>query len=46
MRRLLAALLLIATPVLGEPLEELKLLAEHPVDGIPAGNLSGLAWCG
>ena len=27
-------------------LEQLKLLAEHPVDGVPRGNLSGLAWCG
>jgi len=45
MRGLLAALLLLALPALGEPLEELKLLAEHPVDGIPAGNLSALAWC-
>jgi hypothetical protein len=48
MRRLAVALLLVATPVLAEPqvLEELKLLSEHPVDGIAAGNLSGLAWCG
>ncbi|HLT03541.1 MAG TPA: DNA topoisomerase IV, partial [Pseudomonas sp.] len=42
---LLAALLLAATaPALG--LEQLRLLAEHPVDGVPRGNLSGLAWCG
>ncbi|MEX6501474.1 esterase-like activity of phytase family protein [Pseudomonas sp. 25A3E] len=26
-------------------LEELQLLEERPVEGIPAGNLSGLAWC-
>lgn len=28
------------------PLEELKLSSEHPVSGMPNGNLSGLAWCG
>jgi hypothetical protein len=28
------------------PFEELKLLSEHAVDGMPTGNLSGLAWCG
>lgn len=28
-----------------EPVE-LTLVTEHPVDGIAAGNLSGLAWCG
>lgn len=27
-------------------LEQLQLLAEHPVAGIAGGNLSGLAWCG
>ena len=27
------------------PPVELKLLAEHPVDGMPSGNLSGLAHC-
>ncbi|TWE01528.1 phytase-like protein with esterase activity [Pseudomonas sp. AG1028] len=49
MRRLVGALLLAAmTPVLADmpPLEELKLVSEHPVDGMDAGNLSGLAWCG
>lgn len=49
MRRLAGALLLAAmTPVLADmpPLEELKLVSEHPVDGMDAGNLSGLAWCG
>ncbi|WP_423228016.1 esterase-like activity of phytase family protein [Phytopseudomonas dryadis] len=49
MRRLLGALLLaVATPLLAEtpPLEELRLGSEHPVDGMAAGNLSGLAWCG
>lgn len=25
---------------------ELALLAEHPIDGLVGGNLSGLAWCG
>jgi hypothetical protein len=28
------------------PYSELKLVAEHPVDGMPNGNLSGLARCG
>lgn len=48
MRRLAAALLLVAAPVLAETpaLEELTLLSEHPIEGIAAGNLSGLAWCG
>lgn len=46
MRHLLVALLLSATPLLAHALEELKLLAEQPVDGMPQGNLSGLAWCG
>ncbi|MFB4371868.1 MULTISPECIES: esterase-like activity of phytase family protein [unclassified Pseudomonas] len=49
MRRLVGALLLAAmTPALADmpPLEELKLVSEHPVDGMDAGNLSGLAWCG
>lgn len=26
--------------------QELALVGEHPVEGIEAGNLSGLAWCG
>ncbi|MGH8436128.1 MAG: DNA topoisomerase IV, partial [Pseudomonas sp.] len=52
MRTLFAALLLIATPALAQPpeelqqFEELQLLAEQPVEGMPGGNLSGLAWCG
>lgn len=48
MRRLAAALLLVAAPVLAETqaLEELTLVSEHPIEGIAAGNLSGLAWCG
>jgi hypothetical protein len=47
MRRLCVALLLIAAPLLvaAQPLDELKLLSEHPVEGIAGGNLSGLAWC-
>ncbi|WP_263147270.1 esterase-like activity of phytase family protein [Pseudomonas sp. RIT-PI-AD] len=28
------------------PWPELKLTAEYPVEGMPGGNLSGLAWCG
>jgi len=48
MRVFLAALLLVATPVMAETpaLAELELLSEHPVEGIVGGNLSGLAWCG
>lgn len=47
MRHALAALLLlIALPALAEPWPELKLLSEHPVEGMRGGNLSGLAWCG
>lgn len=29
-----------------QPVEQLKLISEHPVDGMSAGNLSGFAWCG
>lgn len=39
-------LMLLAAPVLAAPLAELKLLSEHPVDGMRGGNLSGLAMCG
>ncbi|WAH58300.1 esterase-like activity of phytase family protein [Pseudomonas silvicola] len=48
MRAALAALLLTFLPLLAqaEPVEQLKLLAEHPVDGMVGGNLSGLALCG
>ncbi|WP_137887077.1 esterase-like activity of phytase family protein [Pseudomonas sp. 2FE] len=52
MRTLFAALLLMATSALAQPrealqpLEELQLLAEQPVEGMLGGNLSGLAWCG
>lgn len=45
MRAWLAALLLMAAPAFAEPLPELKLLSEHPVDGMVGGNLSGLASC-
>lgn len=41
---LLAALL--AWPLQAAPVVELELLAEHPLDGMPAGNLSGLSLCG
>ncbi|MDB6048650.1 MAG: hypothetical protein JWR17_1396 [Pseudomonas sp.] len=45
MRRWLAAVLLIASPAFAEPLPQLKMLAEHAVDGMVGGNLSGLASC-
>ena len=37
---------LAATPVVAAPVAELKLVSEHPVDGMRGGNLSGLAVCG
>ena len=37
---------LAATSVFAQPAAELKLLSEHPVDGMRGGNLSGLALCG
>ncbi|WP_449430908.1 esterase-like activity of phytase family protein [Pseudomonas putida] len=40
-----ACLALLALPSLAGNWPELKLAAEHPVEGMPAGNLSGLAWC-
>ena len=47
---LLGWLLLVATVSSAEhpssPLTELTLVAEQAVDGMPSGNLSGLAWCG
>ncbi|MEJ6819106.1 esterase-like activity of phytase family protein [Pseudomonas sp. LF-5] len=43
---LACALLLGSMTVAAEPVPELKLLAEHPVDGMRGGNLSGLAVCG
>lgn len=48
MRRLCAVLLLAVTPALADTpaSAELKLLSEHPVEGIVGGHLSGLAWCG
>ncbi len=48
MRHALVALLLTAMPLLAHaaPVEELKLLSEHPVEGMRGGNLSGLAQCG
>jgi len=39
-------LLALATPVWAADISELELLSEHPVEGMAAGNLSGLAWCG
>jgi len=47
-RAWLAALLLTILPLVAEaaPVEQLKLLSEHPVDGMVGGNLSGLALCG
>ncbi len=47
MRRALAALwLLVAWPAFADTVPELKLVSEHPVDGMRGGNLSGLALCG
>jgi len=47
MRRALAALwLLVAWPAFADTVPELKLVSEHPVDGMRGGNLSGLAVCG
>lgn len=43
---LLAGLLLAATAAAAQDIKQLDLQAEHPVDGVPSGNLSGLAWCG
>lgn len=44
-RSWLAALLLLAAPAFGVPSEALRLVSEHPVDGMVGGNLSGLAMC-
>ena len=44
-RAWLAALILIAAPVVAAPFEVLKLQSEHPVDDMVGGNLSGLAMC-
>ncbi|NBA93940.1 esterase-like activity of phytase family protein [Pseudomonas sp. R5(2019)] len=47
MRHALAAmLLLIASGAWAEPWPQLRLLSEHPVEGLRGGNLSGLALCG
>jgi hypothetical protein len=47
MRGWLAGLLLmVAAPAFAVPLEQLRLISEHPVDGMLGGNLSGLASCG
>ncbi|MBV4486374.1 esterase-like activity of phytase family protein [Pseudomonas sp. SWRI153] len=43
---LAGALLLSAMSVSAEPLQELRLLSGHPVEGMRGGNLSGLAQCG
>lgn len=41
----LALLTLLAAPAFAVPLEQLKLVSEHPIDGMTGGNLSGLALC-
>src|SRR5471030_1229024 len=43
---LACALLLTSVMASAEPVPELRLLAEHPVEGMRGGNLSGLAQCG
>ncbi|WP_336355857.1 esterase-like activity of phytase family protein [Pseudomonas granadensis] len=43
---LACALLLSAMSVSAEPLQELRVLSEHAVEGMRGGNLSGLAMCG
>ncbi|MCY1519767.1 Esterase-like activity of phytase [compost metagenome] len=45
-RAWLAVLSLLALPALAQEPAPLKLQAEYVVDGMAAGNLSGLAWCG
>ena len=40
------ASVLLATSAVAAPSPELQLLAEHPVEGMRGGNLSGLAQCG
>lgn len=37
---------LAATQAVAAPVAELKLVSEHPVDGMRGGNLSSLALCG
>lgn len=47
MRAWLALVLaLLCMPSLAAPIEQLRLLSEHAVEGMPGGNLSGLAQCG
>jgi hypothetical protein len=47
LRAVLAGLLLIPLqPCAAAELEELRLLDEHVIEGVPAGNLSGLERCG
>lgn len=43
---LLMTLCLASTLAVAAPVEELRMLSEHPVEGMRAGNLSGLAVCG
>ncbi|KAA0976960.1 esterase-like activity of phytase family protein [Pseudomonas sp. ANT_H12B] len=43
---LACALLLTSVSAFAESVPELRLLSEHPVDGMRGGNLSGLAQCG
>lgn len=43
---LACALLLTTVSAFAEPVPQLRLLSEHPVDGMRGGNLSGLALCG
>ena len=43
---LACALLLTQVLAFAEPAPELRVVAEHPVDGMRGGNLSGLAQCG
>lgn len=47
MRWLLLSLGLLTGALQAEPMvpDELQLLGEYPIEGMPKGNLSGLAWC-
>ena len=42
----MALLVALAVPFSAAAAPELTMVSEHPVEGIAAGNLSGLAWCG
>ena len=44
--RWVALLVALAVPCSATAAPELTMVSEHPVEGIAAGNLSGLAWCG